>query len=164
MTPTQRPARSRPLPQLTGDSTLGEVIAGYLGADPADGDRRGVRSALSHVAAELGTMPIRRVRPRNVAALLDDLEEAGISPRREAAIVDALHAVFAFAAARGLIAEDLTPARVRRPRERTASEPRAVRTPTLTMVALGARVAFWTSWLIVVGFLVLVLALFLEFA
>ena len=144
---------------------LSAVIAEYVRADAGHGDRRELRSALSHIDAELGTMPIRRVRARNIRAMLDDLADAGLSPRREAAVVDALHGVFAFAVARGLIDHDPTPGRATRPAEVPRSQPRAATapTPTLTMLALGARVAFWTTWSIVVGFLVLLVALLVEF-
>src|ERR687887_575438 len=47
----------------------------------------------------------------------------------------------------------------RRPRELPRRSQGASATPTLTMLALGARVAFWTTWFIVVGFLVLLIAL-----
>jgi hypothetical protein len=144
---------------------LSAVIAEYVRGDAGDGDRRELRSALSHIDAELGTMPIRHIGPRTIRAMLDDLADAGLSPRREAAVIDALHGVFAYAAARGLIDHDPTPPRVTRPGEAPRSRPRPVTTatPTLTMLALGARVAFWTTWIIVVGFLVLLIALLFEF-
>jgi hypothetical protein len=165
MSATQRPANGRPLSPLTEDSPLGAVIAAYVAGNAADGDRRELRSALSHVAAELGTMPVRSIRGRHVAALLDDLKDAGLSPRREAAVVDALHAVFAFAMARGLITHDPTPGRGSRPRVAAPppETPPKAPTPTLTMLALGARVALWTTWFIVVGFLVLLVVLLFEF-
>ena len=163
MAATQRPANGRPL-SLTEDSSLGAVIDAYLAA-LHDGDRRGARSALSHVAAELGTMSMSTIRARHVAAFLDDLSDAGLSARREAAVVDALHAVFAFAVARGLTDHDPTPARRTRPRRaaRRREIPADAPTPTLTMLVLGARVALWTTWFIVVGFLVLLVALLVEF-
>jgi hypothetical protein len=162
---TQRPARSRPLPRLGPDSRLSTVIATYLAGDAGDGERRELRSAFSHVDAELGTMQVANVRPRHVAAMLDDLSAAGLSPRREAAVIDALHAVFAFAMARGLLFEDPTAGRSVRARDirpPRPSEPRPA-TPTLTMLVLGARVALWTTWIVVVGFLVLLIALLFQF-
>jgi len=164
MAATPRPANGRPPSRLTEGSTLDAVIDAYL-AGARDEDRRGLRSAFSHVAAELGTMPVRSVRPRHVAALLDDLSDAGLSPRREAAVVDALHALFAFAFARGLIADDPTPAHRAQPigasreRESAAQAP----TPTVAMLALGARVALLTTWIIVIAFLGLLVALLVEF-
>jgi hypothetical protein len=163
MAPTQRPARRRSLAPLTGDSTLGAVIAVYLGTGAADAERRELRSALSHVDAELGTKPVRRIRSHHVAALLDKLSEAGLSPRRRAAVVDALHAVFAFAMARGLVGDDPTPRRATRPRTTDVPRHEPARTPTLAMLALGARVALWTTWFIAVGFLLLLVALLVEF-
>jgi hypothetical protein len=163
MAATGRPASSRPPSQLTEDSPLGAVIDAYV-AGARDREQREQRSALSHVAAELGTMPVRTIRARHVVALLDDLSDAGLSTRREAAVLDALHAVFAFAVARGLTDHDPTPGRRRRP-PATSSPPAAptAPTPTLTMLALGARVALWTTWIIVVGFLVLLVVLLFEF-
>jgi hypothetical protein len=162
---TRRPARSRPLPRLTPDSSLSAVIATYLAGDTAGGERRELRSALSHVDAELGTLPVANVRPRHVAAMLDDLSGAGLSPRREAEVIDALHAVFAFAMARGLLYEDPTAGRAVRARDTRPPRPDPPRpaTPTLTMLVLGARVALWTTWIVVVGFLVLFVALLFQF-
>jgi hypothetical protein len=166
---TQRPAPRRPLRRLIADSPLSAVIAAYLAGDALDGERRELRSALSHVDAELGSMPVANVRPRHVAAMLDDLSGAGLSPRREAAVIDALHAVFAFAMARGLLYEDPTSGRAVRardfgpPRPSPPATATATATPTLTMLVLGARVALWTTWIVVVGFLILLIALFFQF-
>ena len=98
-------------------------------------------------------MPVRTVRPRHVAAMLDDLQRAGLSPRREAAVVDALHAVFAFAVERRL-GRRASPSPDSARAGRARGGPRR-RRPHVTMLALGARLAFWTTWLVVIGFLVL---------
>ena len=83
-------------------------------------------------------------------ALLDDLHDAGLSPRRETAVIDALRSLFAFALARGLVAVDpLARPPAPAPAERRAPprrRPPPTPTPTLTMLALGARVAVWTAW------------------
>jgi hypothetical protein len=160
MASTQRPASRRPLTPLGGDSSLSAVIAGFLRATEP-GEERELRSALSHVDAELGTMAVRRVRPRHLEALLDDLRGAGLSPRREAAITDALHALFAFAVARRLVTADPTPTPGASPGPQRATPTTPM--PTFTMLALGARVAFWTTWVITIGFLVLLLGLLVEF-
>jgi hypothetical protein len=154
MSSTQRPAPGRPLSPLTGDSTIGAVISEFIRAAGPGG--RELRSALSHIDAELGIMPVRSVRPRHLTALLDGLRGAGLSPEREAAIEDALHALFAFAVARRLVAVDPTPGGASQPL------PRSTPTPTFTMLALGARVAFWTTWVITLGFLALLLVLLVE--
>jgi hypothetical protein len=157
-----------PSSPLTGDSSLGAVIAEFVKATHPGRDRR---SALSHADAELGTMPVRSVRTRHVAALLDDLRAAGLSARRETAIADALHALFAFALVRGLIAADPVPESARAARHDPPGRVPAVsplaeepRTPTLTMLALGARVAWWTAWIVTLVFVVLLLALVAELA
>jgi hypothetical protein len=163
---TALPDRDPPSP-LTADSSLGAVIAEFVRATASGVERRELRSALSHVDAELGTMPVRSVRTRHVTALLDGLRRAGLSIRREAAIVEALHSVFAFAVAgRRLVAVDPVPGSgPPRRRERphgpgAASLPTP--TPTLTMLAVGARVAFWTALIVALGFVLLVLALLVE--
>jgi len=161
-------------PSLTGDSSVAAVIAEFMRTTDRRGDQRGLRAALSHVEAEFGTMPVRAVRPRHVTALLDDLWRAGLSSRREAAIEDALSSLFAFAVARGLVAD--APVQQRRaPRAAEAprrpppvravptAAPTVARTPTMTMVALGARVAFWTTWIIMLAFIVALVALVVEF-
>jgi hypothetical protein len=164
-----------PPPPLTGDSSVGAVIAAFADVtDPAH-ERRELRSALSHVAAELGTMPIRRVRSQNVLALLGDLRAAGLSPRRQTAVVDALHSLFAFAVARRLVAVSpvAQPAGAERhehPRAHAATPagppPRTEdpRTPTLTMLALGARVAWWTALIVTMVFATLLVVLVFELA
>jgi hypothetical protein len=162
---TALPDRDPPSP-LTADSSLGAVIAEFVRATAAGVERRELRSALSHVDAELGTMPVRSVRTRHITALLDGLRRAGLSVRREAAIVEALHSLFAFAVARRLVAVDPVPGSApprRRERPRgpgDASLPAP--TPTLTMLAVGARVAFWTALIVALGFVLLVLALLVE--
>jgi len=139
---------------LTGDSSLGDVIAGFeRETEPA----REVQAALSHVDVELGAMPLRNVRPRHVDALLDDLHGAGLSPRRETAVIDALGSLFAFARDRGLTTVDPLPGHPH------AGAP-AVPTATLTMLALGARVASWTAVAVVLVFVLLLLVLILELA
>src|ERR1044071_7705593 len=100
---TQRPATSRPLSPATGDASLGAAISAFL-RESATGADRELPSALNHVDAELGTMPIADVRPRHVAALLDDLRRAGLSDRRRTAVSDALNALFADAVDRRLVA------------------------------------------------------------
>jgi hypothetical protein len=151
MDPTQRPAHSRPLSPPAGDVTLGSVIAEFLSDAGVD---RELRAALWHIDAELGTMPVRDIRPRHVTALLDDLRRAGLSASRSDAVEDALHALFAFAVSRRLVA--VNPMTGPPP---AAAPPPSTPTPTFAMVALGARVAFWTTWIVLIGFLALLLIL-----
>jgi hypothetical protein len=153
MASTQRPASSRPLSPAAGDAALGAVIAEFL-AEPAAGADRELRSALRHVDAELGTMPVANVRPRHLTALLDDLRRAGLSPYREAEVADALQRLFAYAVARRLVAVNPMPG--------PAPAPTPAPTPTFTMLAVGTRLVGWLTWLIVAGFLALLLMLFLE--
>src|SRR4051794_5656252 len=125
MASTQRPAPSRPLSPATGDASVSAAVAAFL-AEPATGADRELRSALNHVDAELGTMPIADVRPRHVAALLDHLRQAGLSAGRQAAVSEALSALFAYAVARRLVAINPMPGP-------TAPPAAAPPTPTATM-------------------------------
>jgi hypothetical protein len=159
-----------PQPPLTSDSSVGAVIAEFVAATDPDRD---LRAALSHVDAELGTMPVRSVRTRHVVTLLNDLRGAGLNAWRETAIEGALEALFAFAVARGLVAVSPIAAPPRRAPDVSAEVParrapefsaEAPRTPTLTMLALGARVAWWTSVIVTLVFVVLMLALLVELA
>jgi site-specific recombinase XerC len=147
---------------LSGDSSVAAVIDEFL---RSAGERRELRSALSHVSAEIGTMRLERVRARHVMALLDRLRDAGLSAKRQKAIIDALSSLYSFAIARGLVRSSpfTLPAVPRREPPEPAA-PDTARTPTLTMIALGARVAIWTAWLITIGFIVLFVALAVELA
>jgi hypothetical protein len=156
--------------RLTSDSSVSAVIAGFTQAARAG---RELRAALSHVDADLGTMPVRNVRTRHVSALLDDLEAAGISPRREEAVIDALDGLFAFARGEGLVttdpvadALDAAPEPHDSPAPPIASLAPAsgAATATATMLALGARVASWTAGAILIVFLLLLVALVAELA
>jgi hypothetical protein len=164
-----------PPSRLTGDSSVSALITAFADATDPAGEQRDLRSALSHIDAELGTMRVRSVRARNLVALVGDLRTAGLSPRRQMTIIDALHSVFGFALARRLVS--VSPAAGftalghednPRPRAAAPAVPAArtedLRAPTLTMLALGARVAWWTALIVTVGFATLVLALVVEFA
>lgn len=153
MASTQRPARSRPL-SPAGDASLAAVIAAFL-AEPMTGADRELRSALNHVDAELGTMPIADVRPRHLAALLEDLGQAGLSAHRQAAVSDALSALFAYAVAHRLLAVNPMPGPAAPP---AAATP----TPTATMLAVGVRLVGWLTWLIAAGFVALLVLLVVE--
>lgn len=153
MDSTQRPAPRRPLSPADGDASLGAAIAAFLAETGAD---RELRSALRHVDAELGTMPIADVRPRHVAALLDDLGRAGLSAARQADVSDALSALFAYAVARRRVAVNPMPGPVAPPA--AASAP----TPTATMLAVGTHLVGWLTWMIVAGFLAVLLLLLVE--
>ena len=54
---------------------------------------RELRAALSHVDAELGTMPLRTSAPATSTRCSTTSARAGLSPRRETAIVDALRSL-----------------------------------------------------------------------
>jgi hypothetical protein len=166
-----------------GGHTVGGVIAAFVqaaedgraldgsGERYTPGDLRELRAALSHVDSELGSMDVRAVRTRHVTALLEELRGQGLSSRRETRIAEALTSLYAYALQHDLVAvgpvidqpgperEDPAPSR-EAPRARPTPTP----TPTLAMVAFGARVALWTTWIIVAAFAVLVLALVAELA
>jgi hypothetical protein len=148
---------------INEDPRVSEVIAELVGTTGSEAERRELRAALSHVDAELGPMPLRDVRSRHVAALLDDLHDAGLSPRRETAVVDALRSLYGFAIAHGLVSDDPTPAPAAAAAPITpAPASTTAPTPTLTMRALGARVAVWTAWTIAIVFALLLVVLIRE--
>lgn len=64
---------------------------------------RALRSALSYVDSELGTLDVQDVRRRHVQALLSQLHAAGLAPARIAAVTDALSALYAYAIRRELV-------------------------------------------------------------
>jgi hypothetical protein len=137
--------------------TVSDAIAALVSASGSNAERRELRAALSHVDARFGSMPVRELSERRVAALLDELHEAGLSPRRETAILDAVHSLRAFAGAPRPVAADPFPAP-----PATAPTTTPTPTPTLTMLTLGARVAAWTAWTITIVFALLLVALVLE--
>lgn len=153
---------------LSGDSSVAAVIDEFLRATDSAAERRELRSALSHVAADIGTMPFERVRAQHLLAVLDDARAAGLSGRREKAIIDALFALYSFAQARGIVSTNplAFPAPPPTPASpsRVQPAPAGAHAPTLTMIALGARVAMWTAWLITIGFVLLLVALAVELA
>ena len=124
-------------PTLTVSDAIAELVRT---AGPAARQRE-LRAALSHVDADLGTMPLSSLRNRHVAALLDDLREEGLSARRETAILEAVRSLSDF----------------------VADPPAATTpTPTHTMLALGAQAAVWTTWTIAIVFALLLVTLVLE--
>jgi hypothetical protein len=135
--------------------TVSDAIAELVSSTGSTAERRELRAALSHVDAELGTMPLRDVRPRDVTALLNDLREAGLSERRETTLVGALDLLFAFAG-------DSAPAPTPTPMPTPTPTPMTTQTPTLTMLTLGARAAVWTAWAIAIVFVLLLVALVLQ--
>ena len=106
---------------------------------------RELRAALGHVDAELGSLPLRLLRHHHIETLLEDLRAHGLSPHRERAILDALDALYAQEHA----------VRKERPAAPTATD---------AMVALGARVAWWASTMILALFVGVLLLIALTFA
>ncbi len=138
--------------RLSPTSNVDEVVDAYLDAVDAGQERRELRAALSHLRSELGTMPVRAVRRRHLRALAEDLREAGLSAERQDDVADATRSLFGFADCRGLLEEDPSEAPPR------AESP----TPTLAMLAFGARLATLATWGIVLAFAVLAVALLLQ--
>ena len=97
-------------------------------------------------------MPVRSIRPRHLTAMLDDLHRRRPEP--------APRGGGERRAARRVRVRRGAPARRREPDGRSGAAVDAARrpTPTYTMLALGARMAFWTTWLVVIGFLALLAA------
>jgi site-specific recombinase XerC len=141
---------------MRSNEELGALIADFLdgaqagvvrapgGSPYTPADVRRLRGALSHVTSELGDRDVAELRPRDVRALVDELLDAGLSPTRAAAIVDALRPVYAYARERGLVATSplvgLAPAA---PKESS---------PTSAMLELGERLARLTGGVMVLLF------------
>jgi hypothetical protein len=144
---------------MRSNEELGALIADFLdgartGVVRAPGglpytptDLRRLSGALSHVTSELGAYDVAELRSCDVRALVDGLLDAGLSPTRARAIVDALHPVYAYALERGLVTTSplvgLAPAATEGP------------SPTTAMLELGEQLAKFTGGLMV---LLLVLA------
>ena len=61
-----------------------------------------------HVAEELGDIPLSALRRWQVQAIVNELADAGLAPRRMRAIVAALRALTRYAREQGLLDEDPT--------------------------------------------------------
>ncbi len=143
---------------------------------------RELRSALSHVKSELGTVHLSAIRRWQVQGMLDELRRGGLAPGRLTAVVEALHSVFTYAIERGLVDDSpviwLTSPqqgerveRVRAPAAQRSAPPPAPEpvaaapsTPTGAMLALGSSVLQWTVRATVTVFVLVVIALLVGFA
>jgi len=130
---------------MRSNEELGTLIADFLdgartgtvrapgGAHYTPAQLRELRGALTHVTSELGARDVGELRSRDVRALVDELLDAGLSPSRAGAIVDALRPVYAFALERGLVTTSplvgLAPAAPGNP------------SPTTAMLELGEQLA-----------------------
>ena len=85
------------------DEFLQSVEDGLAGPKNARENARALRGALSYVDSELGTMAVQDVRRRHIQALLDQLRETGVANARIHSVVDALHALYAYAIQRELV-------------------------------------------------------------
>jgi hypothetical protein len=112
--------------------TVGEAVAELLRAEEAGSSSRAelreLRAALSHIDAEVGPMPLSELRDEHVQALVVSLREAGLSPSRERAVVDAMDAL------------------------RRTSPPSTQPTPTDAMLAVGGQLATGASVILLVLF------------
>jgi hypothetical protein len=85
------------------DEFLQAVEDGLVGGPQARGNVRALRGALSYADSELGTMDVQDVRRRHIQGMLDQLRDSGLDPARIHAVVDALHALYAYAIQRELV-------------------------------------------------------------
>lgn len=140
---------------MSGD--LSGVIADFLrdaqsgrvhgyGAD----DLRELRSALTHVDSELGSVAVDAVTPLQVEALIDGVRASGLPAARVEGIVTALRALYAYAIGRGLVrTSPVVGLNATAPADPPA-------TPTQAVIALGERVGVYATRTIVLAFLLLV--------
>jgi hypothetical protein len=116
------------------DGQLGSVIDDFLGAAesglardaagiPYTGERLArLRSALGHVDAEIGTMPIEDVRRRHLQSLIDQLYASGLGIGQIGETVDALSSLYVYAVQRELV--DFSPVvQLRSPGDGSATPP-----------------------------------------
>jgi len=187
------------LPRRTRDAagqTVGEAIAGFLedarrgraldsgGRPYARESLRELRSSLTHVDSELGSLPLRQIDNRLVDGLLEDLRREGLSRARLDSMVVALRALRVYAGEPqlgdvGALREPTVsePVFAERPRyaeqaryvdqarykdQARYDEPQAKPSPTLELLASARRVATWTVRSVVFVFAVLVVFLILE--
>ena len=85
------------------DEFVQAVGNGQGGPQNPPENARALRGVLSYVESELGTMPIHDVRRRHIQALLNQLRDTGVAPARIHSVVDALHALYAYAIQRELV-------------------------------------------------------------
>jgi hypothetical protein len=171
-------------------SDLGALIAAYLRAAEAGrtlnragrryspAEVRSLQRALAQVEAAAGPVGANLLGAMDAAALerlgWQVIDHGGLPPSRLGTIVDALRGLSAYTAAKPRPAEPRPPAEpapwVDPPRRAAAERsheqgPAAApesRTPTFTMLALGAQVSAWTERIIVIAFALTVIGLALE--
>jgi len=136
-----------------------------IGGRPYTRDElRELRAALTHIASELGTMSVEDVRGWDVHALVDRLREAGLSPGRLSSVVEGFRSLYVYADRRKLIERSPVPGPASLGQdERADGESGDVPSPTDAMLALGAQVVNWTERLVLLAFILVVLALGVEF-
>jgi hypothetical protein len=127
---------------------LGAVIDDFLGRPRPAAERRELRSALAHVALELGEVDVAAVRPAQVMALVDHLQDSGLSTERLGSVVDALRAVYAYAIESGLVRTSPVLGMGVAP-----EHARGASTPTDAVLALGERMVAWTVGIIAIAFI-----------
>jgi hypothetical protein len=117
-----RGGESRRDPASVG-AAAAELLRAAEAGSSSRAELRELRAALSHIDAELGPMPLSELRDDHVRAVVGSLRDAGLSPSRERAIVNAIDAL--------------------RPRatSRASNQP----TPTDAMLAVGGRLATFAS-------------------
>ena len=87
-----RGGESRRDPASVG-AAAAELLRAAEAGSSSRAELRELRSALSHIDAELGPMPLSELRDDHVRALVGSLREAGLSASRERAVLDAIDAL-----------------------------------------------------------------------
>jgi hypothetical protein len=171
------PSRAR------GGDAFSTVIAEYLreaeagraldaaGGSYSPAELRSLRRSFAHVGAVLGDVQLSAVADADRAALEElgwqVIDQTALPPSRIGPIVDALNTLFAYYTWQ----RPVEPPRWQRPARRRPVEPppqpagdSESRTPTDTMLVLGAQVGAWMERIIVIAFLLTAIGLALALA
>jgi hypothetical protein len=125
------------------DEFLQAIEDGTAGGSSSRENVRALRGALSYVDSELGTMDIQDVRRRHIQGLLDQLRASGLAAARIHSVVDALHALYAYALQRDLVG--FSPVVELRLPESDNGVPRSPPVPQPAPAPAAAAARGWTS-------------------
>jgi hypothetical protein len=146
------------------DAEQGRVPA-FGGGDYSPAGLRSLRRTLAHVEAAAGTLDLAGLGAMSSSELerlgRQVVEYEGLPPSRAPAVVDALRRLSTYTRTE-TAAEP--PPRIRPAPEAAPPSPGTVRTPTHTMLALGAHLSVWIERIMVAALVLTVIGLALALA